>query len=103
MGVKTGSEMTTREDGAMSRFYGSIQGGRGEATRQGHTASGIIGHIRGWRSGVRVRGYDDDGRDVFDIHVTAGSSGAAPDEYVGTVVLDVDGRPLLHHGSPAPK
>lgn len=38
----------------MSRFYGSLQGSRGEATRQGTRASGITGHIRGWNIGARV-------------------------------------------------
>lgn len=79
----------------MSRFYGSIQGGRGEATRQGHTASGIIGHIRGWRAGVRVWGHDRDGADVFDITVTGGSSGHTVDRYLGSVELDADGRPMF--------
>jgi len=36
----------------VSRFYGSIQGERGEATRQGH--HGIRGHLRGWNVGVAV-------------------------------------------------
>ena len=38
----------------MSRFYGSLQGSRGEATRQGTRASGITSHTRGWNIGARV-------------------------------------------------
>ena len=79
----------------MSRFYASIQGGRGEATRQGHAADGIQGHVRGWRSGVRVWGHVVDECDVFDVSVTAGSAGGAADRHIGRFVLDVDGRPLF--------
>lgn len=38
----------------MSRFYGDLQGGRGIATRQGTTNSGIDSHVRGWDTGARV-------------------------------------------------
>lgn len=38
----------------MSRFYGDLQGNRGEATRMGTTSSGIRGHIRGWNIGFSV-------------------------------------------------
>lgn len=59
----------------MSRFYASIQGNRGPATRQGTRPSGIEGHIRGRNIGVRVWGYvNDDGKDVFVIHKTSGSN-----------------------------
>ena len=58
----------------MSRFYASIRGNRGEATRGGSKASGIEGHIRGWTSGVRVSCYvNEKGKDVVDIYVTKGS------------------------------
>lgn len=78
----------------MSRFYATIQGGRGAASRQGHTSSGITGHIRGWRSGVRVWGHDRDGVDVFHVTLTGGSAGAAADRHLGTVEL-VDGEPVF--------
>jgi hypothetical protein len=48
---------------------------------------------------VRVRGYvDTNGQDVFAIHTTGGKADDADREYVGTVVLDVTGRPRIHHG-----
>ncbi len=59
----------------MSRFYASIEGGRGNATRQGH--SRIAGHIRGWDLGIDVQGeIDENGADVFYVYVTGGSNGA---------------------------
>lgn len=74
----------------MSRFYGSIQGSRGEATRLGH--SGIHGHIRGWNHGAKVIGrIDDDGKEVFDLYATAGSHGRTSDKRIGRVVLDDNG------------
>lgn len=42
------------EEANMSHFYASIQGSRGEATRQGTKNSGIYTHIRGWTTGVEV-------------------------------------------------
>lgn len=60
----------------MSRFYASIQGSRGEATRQGH--SHITAHPRGWSAGVRVEGYtlgEAGDRDAFDVRVSRGSNG----------------------------
>ena len=74
----------------MSRFYASIQGSRGEATRQGTPKSGIQGHIRGWRVGVKVRGFNDNGHDVFRVYATSGSNGGC-EEYIATVVLVPDG------------
>ena len=71
----------------MSRFYASIQGSRGEATRMGTPKSGISGHIRGWANGISVRGFDSDGEDVFRVYATSGSNGG-PEKYIATVVLD---------------
>ena len=68
----------------MSRFYASIQGHRGKATRQGHNE--ITGHIRGWQSGVRVDGFDAHGLDAFKIFVTSGSGSGGWDKLIGTVV-----------------
>lgn len=61
----------------MSRFYASIRGARGEATRTGGAASGITGHIRGWHIGVQVDGavVGCSETDNFDVYVTAGSTG----------------------------
>lgn len=59
----------------MSRFYGEIQGNRGEATRQGTEKSGFRAHIRGWRIGVSVVcDVDSDGNDIIYVRETGGSS-----------------------------
>lgn len=75
----------------MSRYYASIQGERGEATRQGHRT--ISGHIRGWNLGVRVDGYSVDDSDAFDVFLTSGSNGGYT-LLLGTVMI-VDGRPEI--------
>lgn len=69
----------------MSRFYASIQGNRGEATRAGTPNSGIDGHIRGWDVGIRVEGFVDvsDGSDRFRIFVTGGSNGNSHERLIG--------------------
>ena len=61
----------------MARFYASIQGNRGEATRMGTPSSGITGHIRGWSTGVRVEVDVDPetGRDRVKVLRTRGSNG----------------------------
>ena len=72
----------------MSRFYADISGGRGTATRQGHAASGIRGHIRGWSVGVKIIGRtmpEHEPGDRFDIYATGGSSADSSDTLIGTV------------------
>ncbi|MGE0278325.1 MAG: hypothetical protein AB7R40_23260 [Nitrospiraceae bacterium] len=70
----------------MARFYASIQGARGEATRMGSVASGISGHIRGWDVGVRVEGVSAEGVDAFNVFATFGSNGGGQDVYLGQVI-----------------
>lgn len=60
----------------MSHFYASIQGNRGEATRQGTEKTGICGHVRGWDIGCYVRCYVDcKNEDVVSVSITGGSNG----------------------------
>jgi hypothetical protein len=80
----------------MSRFYATIQGGRGEASRAGHKF--IRGHVRGWNLGVRVEGgllATDESKDVQVIYATGGSRGARRDVCLGSVRETPDGRVLL--------
>ena len=77
----------------MSRYYASVRGGKGEATRQGHERSGIESHTRGWTVGVKVRGYAEGTADEFAIYATSGSSGAGNDRLLGVVCLGDDGIP----------
>ena len=49
----------------MSRFYGSVKGNRGEATRGGSKYSGYTSYCAGWGGGIEVRlWYDpEEGKD----------------------------------------
>jgi|ETNmetMinimDraft_11_1059920.scaffolds.fasta_scaffold201912_2 hypothetical protein len=60
----------------MSRFYAEIQGNRRPVSRQGLDSSGIWGHIRGWNTGVEVKGrINSDGNEEYHIWLTEGSNG----------------------------
>jgi hypothetical protein len=61
----------------MAQFLGSVQGQRGEATRLGSKSSGLTARVNGWHVGVRVEASHEDGKDVFRIYRTGGSSGFA--------------------------
>lgn len=58
----------------MARFYGEVQGSRGPTSRLGSKKSGIKGHICGWHSGIEVRCWVEDGKDVIEGWVTTGPS-----------------------------
>jgi len=73
----------------MSRFYASIQGNRGMATRQGTPKSGMEGHVRGWNIGARVTCYvGDDGKDRVRVTLTGGSSNPFSKRDLGTFKED---------------
>ncbi len=74
----------------MSHFYGSMQGSRGETTRQGTKKSGIRAHIGGWDFGVKVIMYrNPEGNDVADIYLTCGSDGAGYNKYLGSFTSEL--------------
>lgn len=83
----------------MSRYYGQIQGSRGEATRMGNASSGMFGHIRGWNIGARVDMDAEGDTDVCRVRVTTGSAGYGNGESLGTFERGEDGsilwRPTL--------
>ena len=79
----------------MSHFYLSGQGSRGETTRCGTKNSGISGHIRGWRAGVRVEGNSRGDNDEFLVYKTGGSNGYGESEYIGKVVEDDSGKSIF--------
>lgn len=79
----------------MARFYGEIQGSRGEATRMGTRESGFRGHIRGWHIGAAVEMYaeGDASSTLLDravVYATDGSAGYARSS-IGSLRL-VDGE-----------
>lgn len=69
----------------MSRFYASIQGSRGGATRVGTKNSGLSGHIRGWNVGCRVQlSTNDKDEDICTVILTGGSNGSEREVQFGT-------------------
>lgn len=67
----------------MTRFYASIHGSRGEATRRGTAESGIVGHVRGWDIGAKVVCHvNEQGDDEVLVYRTGGSH-----EYTGSELI----------------
>lgn len=63
----------------MARFYASIQGNRGEATRMGTPSSGITGHVRGWNLGMKAivdARCGDPSKDHAAASISGGSNGS---------------------------
>lgn len=80
----------------MAHFYSEIQGNRGMTSRIGTKNSGIWGHIRGWNTGVEVSGYvDKEGRDVFKVYATGGSSGYFTSKLVAVITVDDYGNTIF--------
>lgn len=78
----------------MSRFYGSLNGGRGESTRTGTKNSGLRAHARGWHIGGKVEVFQGVGdTDTVRLYITGGSNGHFSDVLIGTWQL-VDGKPV---------
>jgi len=84
----------------MSRFYASIRGSaKTQATRRGNKKSGIIGHIRGWNSGIQVVGYvAKDGTDHFCVSRTGGSNDSTTKE----LIVEVHGGENERHTKSVP-
>lgn len=74
----------------MARFYGSMQGTRGQATRMGSAKSGFDAHIRGWTVGVRVQLRDEEGHDVVYIYETGGSNGHSSERLIAKLTSAKD-------------
>jgi len=80
----------------MSHFYASIQGSRGEATRTGSKASGIVGHVRGWNIGCRVyASVNENGEDCVTVSLTGGSNSSCGPYDLGTFTR-ADLQTLFH-------
>ena len=62
----------------MARFYGRMQGARGETTRTGTPASGVRANVAGWDIGGTVyadsRNVDGVPRDVVTFELNGGSN-----------------------------
>ena len=57
----------------MAHYRGTIQGGRGEASRLGHKSTGIHSTVASWSGAVKVRVWYDEsaGVDRFGIRHSA--------------------------------
>jgi hypothetical protein len=84
----------------MSRFYASIKGSRGEATRQGTPKSGIAGHVRGWDVGAAVEIRAIGEIDIVYIYATEGSNGGRVRE--SDLLARFDGERWILRGEVAP-
>jgi hypothetical protein len=61
----------------MAKFYGSIKGSRGEATRCGTINSGIKTSVQSWDGSIiTALSYDGDNRDILmvEVRMSEGSS-----------------------------
>ena len=47
----------------MSQFYGTLQGSRGKATRQGGKKSGLTTYTASWDGAIRVEAYYDEDKE----------------------------------------
>lgn len=70
----------------MARFYGTVQGNRGEATRLGHASRGLRVSAQSYSGSIIIRLFDKDGEDWVTIGVAPSSSRqAAKDLYTGPI------------------
>lgn len=69
----------------MAKFYGSIQGNRGAATRMGH--SGIKASVQSWDGSVITElSYNDKGQLLVDVSVAKDESSAYGQRvFLGTI------------------
>ena len=73
----------------MAQFKADIQGGRGGVSRLGHKTSGIESWVRGWHSGIEVRGQwnEEKQEDEFFVYKTGGS-GTSWTKLIGVLTQD---------------
>ncbi len=71
----------------MAQFKADIKGSRGTVSRLGGKTSGITGHIRGWKAGIKVEGHhDEDLGDIFLVYQTSGSGFKSRDTLIGKLI-----------------
>lgn len=51
----------------MSHFYGTVQGGRSQATRGATSNSGLKTQAAGWNGAIETRVFVRDGKDLFEV------------------------------------
>ena len=88
----------------MARYYASIHGNRGEATRMGTPNSGIQAHVRGWDVGVKVYvDVDEYGEDIVlvdRIHEAVWDIKNALSDYLAFAIMQVHDLVVLLDAAP---
>lgn len=51
----------------MSHFYGTVNGGRSDASRCGHKTSGMETYCASWKGAIRCFAYVEDGVDMVRV------------------------------------
>ena len=76
----------------MSRYYGGVQGNRGEATRGGSKASGYYAYAQGWQGKITVRLWHDPvtDKDWFIVERGPGPSGSGRTVTIARGLLEAD-------------
>ena len=76
----------------MSHFYGTVQGGRGEATRCGHKSNGLQTNAAGWGGTIEVATYHDDesGMDMARIYLRPWQHSGGESLLIATVELNAE-------------
>lgn len=75
----------------MARFRGTVQGGRGEASRLGH--QGLVAKASGWNGHIRVNLFNQhDGKDIDWVHVWHETNDGTKMIYNGPLNKHIDPR-----------
>jgi hypothetical protein len=78
----------------MARFRGTVQGGRGEASRLGHSTAGLVVLAQSYSGDVFVHLYDYQGQDQVRIRV-----GHHGESRVGKIIYDGPVESLLQQST----
>ena len=72
----------------MAHFRGTLQGGRGVASRLGTKKSGLYLTANGWNIGVKVLVNHVNGVDVIDVYRTGGSNNSDALELLASIHVE---------------
>ena len=70
----------------MAKYYGTVKGNRGAATRIGSSSSGLMTSAQSWNGSLITYVHDGKGSEpVFDIEISEGSSVYGSRVFSGTL------------------
>lgn len=70
----------------MAKYYGTVKGNRGAATRIGSSSSGLMASAQSWNGSLIAYVHDGDGDEpIFDIEISNGSSACGSRVFSGTL------------------